>query len=656
MDTVTPHLRNFQYRPEVDGLRALAVIPVLLFHAGFGTPGGFMGVDIFFVISGYLITTLIVRDLQLGTFKMRNFWERRIRRILPAAAVMVIATLLTGALILLPDSFENLGQSALAQALMVSNFYFWQQDGYFAAPSDYEALLHTWSLAVEEQFYLILPLLLVYLNRKSPQRIALILGAIFLLSLIWSFFGPYLHPMATFYLLPARAWELLLGSLIAILAIKVPGGRFGAAVLSLMGIALMVYPMLTYAPTTPFPGIAAIPPCLGAALFIIATRGHATLAGQVLSLPPFVFIGKISYSLYLWHWPLLVFGRHLSIHETPLETRIALLAASLILAILSWRFIETPFRKPGLLATQTQTQTFRFFYATTAVVAIAGTLAYKTDGLPSRFDPDTLNIAKVAKEKFDAPDNSKLREDGKIPRLENNFKVKPTIMIWGDSHSKAALPVFRDLCRDYQTDILYASKGGIPPILGIARKPLKEDMAEYNDAVFEALKKEEIKTIILIARWKIYPDESTSFFIPNITFRSPDGTAPLVIFETQLRDTVTRLRSHGLQVIILKQVPFQRRSVPENLVNAARFGRTSDQIGVSVADHLQHQEFVNSIIDSLAAPGVTILDPLPLLRDGERTLIQKNGHPLYRDADHLSFAGSKILRPLFEPLFQNHDE
>jgi len=294
MGKLSPQLKTFRYRPEIDGLRALAVIPVLLFHAGLGTPGGFMGVDIFFVISGYLITSLIVRDLQLGVFSMRNFWERRIRRILPAATVVVLATLIAGAFILLPETFENLGQSALAQSLMVSNFYFWQQDGYFAAPSDYEPLLHTWSLAVEEQFYLVLPLLLVFLNRRTPTRITLVLTLIFLTSLIWSFFGPYLYPMATFYLLPARAWELLLGSLIAILPLRTPGSRLGATFISLTRIALMVYPMVTYSPTTPFPGIAAIPPCLGAAFFIIATRNHSTPPGQLLASPPFVFVGKIS--------------------------------------------------------------------------------------------------------------------------------------------------------------------------------------------------------------------------------------------------------------------------------------------------------------------------------------------------------------------------
>jgi peptidoglycan/LPS O-acetylase OafA/YrhL len=650
MEKISPDLENFCYRPEIDGLRALAVLPVLLFHAGLGMRGGFMGVDIFFVISGYLITTLIARDLQLGCFKMRDFWERRIRRILPAAAVMVIATLIAGAIILLPQSFENLGQSALAQSLMVSNFYFWQQDGYFAAPSDYEALLHTWSLAVEEQFYLVLPALLVFLNRKFPARITVVLGLVFLTSMIWSFFGPYLYPTASFYLLPARAWELLLGSLIAIFAIKVPGGRLGAEFLSLAGIVLMVYPMLTYVPTTPFPGVAAISPCLGAALFILATRKHGTLARQFLSLSPFVFIGKISYSLYLWHWPLLVFGRHLSIHETSLENRLVLLIASFALAILSWRYVETPFRRPGLLAGQKQT--FIFFYVATFIIAVAGTFAYKTDGLPVRFDSKILAVSRVSDEKFDAPDNRNLREDGKIPRLEKTPDVKPTIMVWGDSHAKAALPVFRDLCQHYQTDILYACKGGTPPILGIARKPLEEYMTEYNDAVFEALQKEGIKTIILIARWGIYPQESTSFFSPNITYRTPNGSSPEVVFETQLRKTIKQLRAKGMRVVIMKQVPFQRRSVPQNIVNAVRFGRNENKIGVSVEDHLKHQEYVNGVIDSLG-PYVTILDPLPILRNGNRTRISQDGKPLYRDADHLSFTGSQILRPIFEPIFKN---
>jgi hypothetical protein len=178
-------------------------------------------------------------------------------------------------------------------------------------------------------------------------------------------------------------------------------------------------------------------------------------------------------------------------------------------------------------------------------------------------------------------------------------------------------------------------------------------MTKYNDAVFDALQKEGIKTVILIARWNYYPGESTSFFMPKITYRTDDGTPPGIVFESQLRETVQKLRALGLQVVLVKQVPFQKRSVPENLVNASRFGWDMNRIGVSVAEHLEQQKFVNAVIDSLAGDGVTILDPLPLLRDGDRTLIMRDGKSLYRDADHLSISGSRLLRPLFEPFFQN---
>ncbi len=652
MTTASSSLRKFTYRPEIDGLRTLAVLPVLLFHAGLGFPGGFMGVDIFFVISGYLISSIILRDLSQDSFRFRDFWERRIRRILPAAAAMTIVTLIVGGIILLPESFENLGQSALAQILMVANFYFWQQDGYFAAPSDYEPLLHTWSLAVEEQFYLILPFLLVFLYARGHRWMKGVIFILFLASLIWSFFGPYLYPMATFYLLPARAWELLLGVIIALYPIQIPGGKFGATTASLAGLIMMIYPMLTYTPDIPFPGVSAVPPCLGAALFILGTRDHQTFSKQLFSIRPFVFIGKISYSLYLWHWPILVYGRHLSVHETPLATRLILLGASFVVAILSWRFIETPFRRPGKLLPD-QRRTFRFFAVTTLLVGAGATIAYRTEGLPSRFTPEHLALAAVADEDFDAPDNKNLREDGKLPRLQNDFSVTPTILVWGDSHAKAALPVFRDLCEEQETDLYYACKGGIPPILGIARAPLKKEMAQYNNAVLEALKTTGVKTVILIARWSIYPEKSPSFFMPDITYRKPDGSPPEEVFKNQLTKTVRLLREMDLKVWIVKEVPWQLRSVPENLVNAARFGRSFSALGVTVTQHRKRQKFVNGVLNSLVSENVRLIDPLPVLSDGEHhTLVMKDGLPLYTDADHLSIAGSRLLRPLVERIFQ----
>ena len=299
-------LKNFTYRADVDGLRALAVIPVVLFHAALGFPGGFVGVDIFFVISGYLITTIIAKEMVQGEFQMKNFWERRIRRILPAAAVMSLFVLIAGACILLPFQFQDLGKSSIAQTLMVSNFYFWQQDGYFAAPSDFEPLLHTWSLAVEEQFYFIFPVLMVFLFKKGRHHLIRWTSILFALSFIWSIYGVTHYPSATFYLLPARGWELLIGALIALVPMRIPKAYGLPQILSWTGFALIFYAYTRYSLSTTFPGLSAAPPVLGTALLIIANRDSLTLPGKILALPPIVFIGKISYSLYLWHWPLLV--------------------------------------------------------------------------------------------------------------------------------------------------------------------------------------------------------------------------------------------------------------------------------------------------------------------------------------------------------------
>ena len=394
--------KSITYRPEIDGLRTLAVMPVVLFHAGLGFPGGFVGVDIFFVISGFLITSIIAKDIRNGCFSMPQFWERRIRRILPASVAVLICTMVAGAIILLPNQFEDLGKAASAQSLMVSNFYFWQQDGYFAQASDLEPNLHTWSLAVEEQFYLILPLLMVFILRKKPAKLSraiMILSVLCVLSLAWSCYGVKYHVMATFYLLPARAWELLAGSLLAIIPLRNLPARFTNECLSLLGSALIFYAFFYYDDGTPFPGPAAIPPCLGAVLFIFSNHGHRTLVGKLLALKPCVFIGKISYSLYLWHWPLLVYARHLSTGETlTLPVRVTLVVVSLILAWGTWKWIENPFRKQSLL--KNRKQVFRFCAAAITLLVLVSAGIYQSKGMPARLSPEALAYAESATEKF----------------------------------------------------------------------------------------------------------------------------------------------------------------------------------------------------------------------------------------------------------------
>ncbi|HYK43019.1 MAG TPA: acyltransferase, partial [Thermoanaerobaculia bacterium] len=315
---------SLSYRPEIDGLRGVAVVLVVLFHAGFGCPGGYVGVDVFFVISGFLITSLIWKDLEGERFTFARFWERRARRIVPALVAVVAATLFAGWFLLLPADYERLGRSAASQAVFAANVHFWLTGGYFAPAAAEQPLLHTWSLALEEQFYWIVPvaLFLVFGARRfERRRSSMILAAIgcgIVSSFTLSVWGVAHHPSAAFYLLPTRAWELLLGSLVAFLPMRSQPsqGRAVRELAAIGGVALILLAAFGYRATTPFPGAAALAPCLGAALWIRSNGRETsaspapTLAGSVLSRPLPVFVGLASYSLYLWHWPFLAFARY----------------------------------------------------------------------------------------------------------------------------------------------------------------------------------------------------------------------------------------------------------------------------------------------------------------------------------------------------------
>ena len=334
-----------KYRPDIDGLRALAILPVLLFHADLGCTGGFVGVDVFFVISGFLITSLILKEINSDAFSLIRFWERRIRRIIPALIVVIAVTLLAGWFLYLPEDFCSVGKSVMAQVTLMSNVYFWRLTGYFAAGVDTKPLLHTWSLAVEEQFYVFFPLLLIFLARMKRFSFAKTIFWLGIGSFVLSVIGSYTKPAATFYLLPTRAWELMIGAFLAAIPEKQVSNPWLNETVGLTGLGLILFSILYYSQDTRFPGLAAIPPCFGAAMIIVSGSGKSTLIGRVLTLRPSVFIGLISYPLYLWHWPLLVFSKYLAIKPQSTEIRVVLLMVSAALATLSWKYIETPFRK-----------------------------------------------------------------------------------------------------------------------------------------------------------------------------------------------------------------------------------------------------------------------------------------------------------------------
>ena len=335
-----------KYRPEIDGLRALAVLPVILFHAGFEYfSGGFVGVDVFFVISGYLITTIIISEMAEGKFSIVNFYERRARRILPALFFVMAACLPFALFWLTPIHLKDFGQSILAVSTFSSNILFWWESGYFGTAAELKPLLHTWSLAVEEQYYILFPVFLMSIWRLGIKWVLIILSITFFVSLGTAQWGAYKSPSTAFFLLPTRGWELLVGALAAFYL------KYNAhvkshsinQVLSLLGFLMIIFSISTFDETTPFPSLYALTPTIGTGLLIICAVPK-TLVHKLLSLKFVVGIGLISYSAYLWHQPLLAFARHKLLGEVSYFNLVVLCIFSLLMAWFSWRFVELPFR------------------------------------------------------------------------------------------------------------------------------------------------------------------------------------------------------------------------------------------------------------------------------------------------------------------------
>jgi peptidoglycan/LPS O-acetylase OafA/YrhL len=381
-----------KYRAEIDGLRAVAVIPVVFFHAGIQAfQGGFVGVDVFFVISGYLITSILLKEQQQGVFSTLTFYERRARRILPAMFFMMLACIPMALYCMLPKDLEDFGKSLVAVPLFISNVLFWRSNGYFETATELKPLLHTWSLAVEEQFYIFFPLLLLALNRVRGKYLICVFAALAMGSLALAQWASVHKPQFAFYMLPTRGWELLIGSMAAVYngmkntEASAPGPK--DQVLSLAGLFALLASYLAFDKNTPFPSIYTLLPALGTALILLFGR-FGTFAGWLLSQKLLTGLGLISYSTYLWHQPILAFARQASMYGVEPTTMTVLAFASFPAGYLSWKFIENPFRGASRFSR-------RFIFAS----AIAGSLFFIAlgaatvffKGLPDRLAGDKLS-------------------------------------------------------------------------------------------------------------------------------------------------------------------------------------------------------------------------------------------------------------------------
>jgi peptidoglycan/LPS O-acetylase OafA/YrhL len=396
------------YRADIDGLRGIAVLLVLAyhlqglrFHGRFLFSGGFVGVDVFFVISGFLISSVILAEISASKFSLFSFYERRIRRIFPALIVMLFITSILAYRYFLPTELLDFAKSLVAATFSLSNVYFWQQSGYFDAPAAMKPLLHTWSLGVEEQFYIFFPLFLVLVRKIFPTRLRLSIMVIALVSFVVSAIGAFQYPVSTFYLAHTRAWELLLGTILSLQVLPQITRPLQRNLAAGAGVILVLAAGLIFTTATPFPGIAALAPCLGSALIIAAGQSGSSVVSRALSCKPLVFVGLISYSLYLWHWPLIVFqgvGAGSVTGVSDRTIKLLLILISCVVATVSWRLVEVPFRSGRLRLTGASV--FKAAFGGIAVVSAVGVVMLISGGFPSRFPPSAVKVASYLDQKW----------------------------------------------------------------------------------------------------------------------------------------------------------------------------------------------------------------------------------------------------------------
>ncbi|MEQ1612792.1 MAG: acyltransferase family protein [Hyphomicrobiaceae bacterium] len=647
-----------QYRADIEGLRAVSVILVILFHLGLtGVPGGFVGVDVFFVISGYLISGILLRALQTGTFSLVGFYERRVRRIVPALLLIVAAVLAGGYLLLIPGDLKTAANSALHALLAISNFYFYFNTGYFDGTAEMAPLLHTWSLGVEEQFYFVWPLFLVLGYRLCGGRIgglrALIVAAI-LISFTWNLYEITIHPTRAFYLPLARAWELAIGALL-VLVPPFPAKafrRWAAEALSLVGLGLIMWAGMMLSNKQPFPGLNAVYPVIGAGLLIYQS-GTRTLVGQALSLPPMVFVGKLSYSLYLWHWPLIVFWRHYS-NGAPLSSveRVAIVAAASFAAWISWRFVEMPFRysKVGRGAIFG-----RAGLASLVAGALAG-LVFWSGGIPQRLPVEQRSMGdKAVMWEWACPQEAEFS----FPNFYNtDLPLKPCVLgakwetaqirgiLWGDSNSQHLFPYLDVAARRENVAIaaLYPCNAIVHDSIvrfddAFNGRFINNCTAIRNSAVKYIKSHADISLIILASSWSNIPHR---LYVNDSDQRSK--ARGLVLLKTGLEALLTEISAPNRRIVLFNDFPNLlapgQTGDPVTCVLAASIFPRAGSCDLERAAWLNLTTVGQPIHDVLrsvakATPNAYAHSPEDYICADGRCMTWLNGEFLYRDSNHI---------------------
>ncbi|MEO1045702.1 MAG: acyltransferase family protein [Pseudomonadota bacterium] len=631
------------YRPEIDGLRSFAILPVMFFHAGLPLfSGGYLGVDVFFVISGYLITAIIIKDLDQGRFSILKFYERRARRILPALFTVLLFTTVVAWLWMTLPQWDDYAESLVAVSLFASNILFWRQTGYFDQSAELKPLLHTWTLSVEEQFYIIFPVLLILIWRYRANAALWFLLAIGLTSLAFSEYASRALPMTNFYLLPSRAWELMAGSLCAVFMkssanrLEAIGPRLGG-MLGLVGLALVVASNLVFTPETRSPALITLFPIGGTALIILFARGE-TFAARLLSWKPFVAIGLISYSAYLWHQPLLAFYRIKYFHHDPLVIA-ALMVLALLLAWLTYVVIEKPARFTLL---KNRSNKLILFIAAAALAATAGV------GLAGRFTswPALPTVAGLS-DRGDPEDtfgwyfrNDKADQDGGL-------------LLYGDSHARHYVGALDGYAKDQDVPFEYIGEYAcmaLPGVTSLFQGRVRPDCTKQLNRLRTNLA--EKSSVLVIAQfWDIYVADDQGQQIGTDGSANDPKAASAIL--TGL-DSLFEILPDNQPVVLIGSAAGTldaSEQMKEGYFRCLQY-IDGDCPSAYPARQSRYRAF-NARLAQLADKydNVRFVDPFAALCDAQQCRIVENGKIIYVDEGHLTRDGSEKVIRAFAPTF-----
>lgn len=628
-----------KYRAEIDGLRAIAVIPVLFFHAGFPAfQSGFVGVDIFFVISGYLITKIIYTDLQSGVFSVKKFYERRIRRILPVLITVCIVCMPFAWVSMLPGDYFVFSKGLVSVATFSSNVLFWKQSGYFERASELNPLLHTWSLSVEEQFYLIFPLFLLLLYSYLRKWILLSIMGVGCISLVLGIIISSSSPSAAFFLLPTRAWELATGSLLALATFdQMPKPRDSLAVVAYFGLFFVIYSIFAPSQSTVFPNINTVTAVLGSAM-IIHSANPGTLVARLLSNKWLTAIGLCSYSLYLWHQPILAFLRQINPYEPSTVQIVSAVALAGVLAAISWRWIEKPFRDSKLIPSRRL-----LFLVVTSLLAVIciGTAGILGAGFP------TLSIARSS----EAALEYRLRSNRGLHELcDRQFTLsehcrtsdEPEVVVWGDSYAMHLVPAI--LADDPSVKLLQMTNTACSPVVGLAGLNARDgfqkaaECLKFNRQVIDYLSQQKsIKIAVLSSPFNRLLKTSPQFISDSGVIASDED---LVL--KKFLETLDVLESLGIRPLIVSPTPDNGKNPGQCLKKMTFLGRATENCNFKTADSFVSQEVEISFFERVSRTHQVVwLDDY--LCDGGVCVAAIGNVFIYGDRAHLSYEGSAYL-------------